>query len=287
MLSETSGERSNHEQKIVCFAGLRGMKKVLPIVFLLLAVIAGAVDPKGKNGETIRSPIGIEFVLIPGGSFMMGLSPNELLHPRYTNAMPKHLVRIRRPFYMSRHEITQKQWRMVMGKNPSFFKGKDKPVENVTWNSVQEFIRRLNLRDNTHSYRLPTEAEWEYASRAGSSAQYSFGDDPEQLDRYGWYCRNSDFETHPVGKLRPNAWGLYDMHGNAAEWCQDWYGENSYSNGANDDPSGLPSGTEKVIRGGSWDHGASFCRSAARIHDIPNDASTFVGFRLVKTAEPE
>ncbi len=263
------------------------MKKALVGFFLFLSLLARAADSGGKTVKAILTPLGIDFVLIPAGSFQMGLAPDELLHQRYLDARPKHRVKISRPFYMSRHEITQRQWRVVMGENPGFFKGKNRPIENVTWDQVQEFIRRLNLRDNTRSYRLPTEAEWEYACRAGTLTQYCFGNDPEQLDLYGWFCRNSDFETHPVGKLRPNAWGLYDMHGNAAEWCQDWYGGNSYADGSEIDPGGSPGGTEKVIRGGSWEHAASYCRSAARIHYIPNDASTFVGFRLVKNAEPE
>jgi formylglycine-generating enzyme required for sulfatase activity len=281
---EKSGDRFNHGQKTVCFAGLRRMKKILSGVFLFLTIIARASDFGKKNEKPFHTSLGIDFVLIPAGSFMMGLSPEELLHSRYTNALPKHPVRVSRPFYMSRHEITQRQWRVVMGENPSHFKGKDRPVENITWHQVQEFIRRLNLRDHTRSYRLPTEAEWEYACRAGSVTQFCFGDDREKLDRYGWYCRNSDFETHPVGKLRPNDWGLYDMHGNAAEWCQDWYEGYPRTGVFRSDPSGPASGTEKIIRGGAWDQAASFCRSAARSRNVTNDGSVLVGFRLAKDA---
>ena len=260
------------------------MKKILSVVFLSLTLIVLASDSGEKNGKTFHTSLGIDFVLIPAGSFMMGLSPDELFLPRYMDAMPKHEVRIHRPFYLSRHEITQRQWRVVMGKNPSNFTGKNRPVENITWHQVQEFIRRLNLRDNTRSYRLPTEAEWEYACRAGSVTQFHFGDDREKLDRFGWHCHNSDFETHPVGKLPPNDWGLYDMHGNAAEWCQDWYEGYPHSGVFSSDPSGPISGTEKMIRGGAWDQAASFCRSAARSRNVPNDGSVLVGFRLAKDA---
>ena len=129
-----------------------------------------------------------------------------------------HRIEISQAFYLGKYEVTQAQWKDVMGKNPSGFKGDNRPVEEVSWEDVQEFIRRLNAREQGVTYRLPTEAEWEYAARAGSTTAYSFGDDTLQLGEYAWYWENADGTTHPVGQLKPNAWGLYDMHGNVWEW---------------------------------------------------------------------
>ena len=157
---------------------------------------------------------------------------------------PLHTVRISRPFYLGKHEVTQAQWEAVMERNPSRFKGDATlPVENVSWPDVQEFIRRLNARERgTAVYRLPTEAQWEYAARAGSITSFSFGKSLRQLRRYAWYKANAGGTTHPVGQLQPNAWGLYDMHGNVREWVQDWIGD--YASGTAVDPEGPASGDQ-------------------------------------------
>jgi len=187
-------------------------------------------------------------------------------------------------------EVTQGQWKMVMGENPSYFKdcGDDCPVEQVSWDDCQEFITKLNQMEGTTKYRLPTEAEWEYAARAGSETAFANGVITEtgcghepNLDQMGWYCGNSGNTTHPVAQKLPNAWGLYDMHGNVWEWCQDWYG--SYPSISVLDPQGPDSGSRRVIRGGSWDFYARYCRSADRDFNWPDDSSSFIGFRLART----
>jgi formylglycine-generating enzyme required for sulfatase activity len=223
----------------------------------------------------VTNSIGMEFVLIRAGEFQMGASDGD------KDEQPVHTVRISKPFYLGKYEVTQAQWQAVMEKNPSGFTGDPtRPVENVSWEDVQEFIRRLNTKENGVTYRLPTEAEWEYAARAGTTTAYSFGNDKSQLSQYAWYGDTSGNQTHPVGKLKPNAWGLYDMHGNVWEWVQDWYGP--YTAGAAVEPAGLSSGSRRVVRGGSWDSGASYCRSAYRLYAAPGYRGGGLGFRLLR-----
>lgn len=169
-----------------------------------------------------------------------------------------------------------------MGSDPSYFKGNDLPVERVSWNDVREFIKKLNEREGTEKYRLPSEAEWEYAARGGTATRYSFGDDESELDEYGWYYENSNYETHPIGQKKSNPWGLYDMHGNLCEWVQDkWH--DSYE-GAPADGSAWEGGGSVacLIRGGSWLLNAVDCRSADRGYFGPVNRDSFLGFRLVK-----
>ncbi len=213
------------------------------------------------------------FVLIEPGEFMMG-SENASSAEK-----PVHLVRITRPFEMGKYEVTQAQWQAVMGSNPSHFKRcGDCPVENVSWEDAQEFIQRLNAQGSRYTYRLPTEAEWEYACRAGSTGDYA-----GNLNAMAWYGENSGDKTHAVGTKRPNAWGLYDMHGNVWEWCQDWYGENYYSQSPSVDSQGPSTGSYRVTRGGGWDNGALYCRSADRGWSAPDFRVYALGFRLVRT----
>ncbi len=193
---------------------------------------------------------------------------------RIRDATP-HRVSITRGFEMGKYEVTQAQWEKVMGDNPSRFKGANLPVENVSWDDVQKFIHALNARNDGYVYRLPTEAEWEYACRAGTA-----GDFAGSLDEMGWYMSNSGSQTHPVGTKKPNAWGLYDMHGNVLQWCQDWYGD--YPGGKVVDPQGPGSGSNRVIRGGSWGSDATNCRSAARHRYSPDNRAAGLGFRLVR-----
>ena len=141
------------------------------------------------------------------------------------------------------------RWEAVMGSNPSHFSGDNNPVEQVSWNDCQSFIAKLNELDHEHTYRLPTEAEWEYACRAGSTMGYGYGNDSAQLGQYAWYSDNSNSKTHPVGEKKPNAWGLYDMHGNGWEWCQDWYDGGYYENSPGTDPQGPNSGSHHVFSG--------------------------------------
>jgi formylglycine-generating enzyme required for sulfatase activity len=209
---------------------------------------AGGVSPQAPTApKTLRNSIGMEFVLIPAGTFQMGSDDSEA----YNNERPAHTVRITQPFYLGKYEVTQGQWQAVMGSNPSRFTGDpNRPVEQVSWEDVQEFIRRLNAREGGATYHLPTEAEWEYAARAGTTSRWSFGDTARQLGRYGWYEENAGGQTHPVGQLQPNPWGLYDMHGNVWEWVQDWYAEDYYRRGTAVDPAGPSSGSSRVHRGG-------------------------------------
>jgi formylglycine-generating enzyme required for sulfatase activity len=226
---------------------------------------------------TLRNSIGMEFVLIPAGEFMMGSNYYE------PDEKPVHKVVISKPFYLGKYEVTQAQWLEVTGLNPSHFKGDlNRPVERVSWYMVQDFIRLLNAKEGHIKYRLPTEAEWEYAARAGSTTQYSFGDDQGLLEQYAWYNRNDGGTTHAVGQLKPNAWGLYDMHGNVWEWVQDWRGP--YTWGTVIDPRGPVTGDAKGYRGGGWGYGAGRCRSADRSYDAPHYVYGTHGFRLARSA---
>jgi formylglycine-generating enzyme required for sulfatase activity len=206
-----------------------------------------------KQGNSI----GMKFTLIPAGEFNMGSEESD-------DEKPVHMVKIKNPFYLGTYLVTQAEWEAVMDDNPSDFKSDDLPVEWVSWDNVQKFIKKLNETEVTDKYRLPSEAEWEYACRAGTTTRYSFGDDESELDDYAWYDENSDDDMHPVGQKKPNSWGLYDMHGNVCEWVQDvWH--DSYD-GAPTDGSAWESGdgADRVFRGGSrlddaWDGRSAFC----------------------------
>ena len=213
---------------------------------------------------TWRNSLGMEFVLIPAGAFLMGAVDGE------SEERPVHMVQISQPFYLGTYSVTQAQWQSITGENPSRFAGHaNRPVEQVSWDDAQRFIQWLQRREPAVTYRLPTEAEWEYACRAGSTTAYSFGDDPQRLKEYAWYSDNSGGQTHDVGQLQPNAWGLCDMHGNVWEWVQDWYDADYYQHSPTVDPQGPASGSDRVIRGGSWGGGAGDCRSAAHRYAPP------------------
>ena len=210
----------------------------------------------------LASGVKLEMVLVPTGEFLMGTPGNS-------GDEQQHRVRISNPFYLGKYLVTQEQWEAVMGSNPSHFKGPQNPVEDVSWDDCQQFLDKLNAkpRSGRGKFQLPTEAQWEYACRAGSKTRYCFGDEESGLGEYAWYNANSGNKTHPVGEKKPNAWGLYDMHGNVWEWCQDWYDGGYYAKSPMDDPAGPATGSDRVIRGGSWDGGARFCRSAYRYFD--------------------
>jgi formylglycine-generating enzyme required for sulfatase activity len=229
------------------------------------------------DSSRLVNSLGMTFGRIPAGEFRMGSTDGD------GDERPVHTVRISQPFYLGIHAVTQGQWEAVMGTNPSRFTGDpNRPVEQVSWEDAQAFIGRLNAREGHTRYRLPTEAEWEYAARAGSTAAYYFGDDSRRLGEYAWYGENAGGQTHPVGTLQPNAWGLYDMYGNVWEWVQDWYGE--YTAEPVTDPQGPAAGSVRVIRGGSWDSDARNCRSAGRAPIAPGTRSDDLGFRLLRTA---
>jgi len=211
-----------------------------------------------------------KFIKIAPGEFFMGTENGHL------DEKPVHKVIISKAFEICATEVTQAQWQMIMDNNPSSFKGAKLPVENVSWEETQQFIELINMLSPSYNYRLPTEAEWEYAAKAGSNDDYA-GD----LEKLAWYEANSGGKTHPVGRKQPNAWGLYDVHGNVQEWCQDWY--DTYSSETVTDPPGPESGSEKVIKGGGWHSLAASCRCASRVIGLPINHYFYVGFRLVRT----
>lgn len=215
----------------------------------------------------------LELCPIPAGTFRMGSEKER----------PVHEVTLTRPFHIGRFPVTQAQWEAVMGRNPSAFPGADRPVEQVSADDCTEFIRRLNATGGG-TFRLPTEAEWEYACRAGSSARFCFGDDERLLDDYAWTSANSGGETHPVGLKRPNAWGLHDVHGNVWEWCQDWWDD--YVGGPAVDPQGPAYGFmgARVFRGGCWRGGPDFAACAHRGGRGPGYKADILGLRLVYLA---
>jgi formylglycine-generating enzyme required for sulfatase activity len=253
---------------------------VLALLCILPAWSCGkkAVKPQAKDSNIVTNSIGMELVCIPPGEFMMGSPANE--EGRNSGEGPQHRVKISKGFYMNVTEVTQAQWKTVMGNNPSYFKGDDLPVEMVSWDDAVEFCRRLSQKEGK-GYRLPTEAEWEYACRAGSTTRFCYGDSDTSLVDYAWYTNNSIGKTHPVGQKKPNAFGLYDMHGNVWECCSDWYDAGYYSQSPGDDPKGTSTGQYRVLRGGGWNHVASYCRVAYRYNDTPDNHNYFIGFRLV------
>ena len=220
----------------------------------------------------------MEFVNIPAGCFMMGRDAN--FEEGHDDELPRHRVCVG-AFQMGKYEVTQAEWVDVMGSNPSEFKGRTSPVENVSWHDIQEFIKRINRRDGKR-YRLPSEAEWEYAARAGTVTTYACGDDESCLGNIAWYWSNSGERTRPVGQKQPNRWGLHDMQGNVWEWVQDCY-HDSY-NGAPSDGRARQDGacTFRVLRGGSWGSKPRDLRSAYRDSYTPVYRFSDLGFRLAR-----
>ena len=228
---------------------------------------------------TFTNGIGMTMVRIQPGRFDMGSVAGQA--DRQEDEGPSHQVRLRSGFHVSAHEVTQAQYQRVMGQNPSrFSKGGDFPVEGVSWADAQAFCTKLSEEEGRR-YRLPTEAQWEYACRAGGSTRFASGDADSDLDAYGWHSGNAEKATHSVGQKRPNAWGLYDMHGNVYEWCQDWYAKDYYGRSPGEDPSGPDTGSTRVVRGGSWKGGPAECRSANRGSFDAGQRSEEVGFRVV------
>ncbi|MDP2997841.1 MAG: SUMF1/EgtB/PvdO family nonheme iron enzyme, partial [Bryobacterales bacterium] len=223
----------------------------------------------------IAVPSGIEFVQLQPGEFTMGCSPGD--SECYSDESPAHRVRITKAFQIGKYEVTQEQWQAAMTSNSSYFKGARLPVEQVSGDDIQGFLQRLNARNDGYRYRLPTEAEWEYAARAATTDKYAGA---SALGDVAWYEDNSGGTTHPVGQKRPNAWGLYDMLGNVYEWCQDWYG--SYSSDAADNPTGPSSGQSRTDRGGSFGVPARGERVSSRHRIAPGYRNYDFGFRCVR-----
>jgi formylglycine-generating enzyme required for sulfatase activity len=245
----------------------------------------GCSKEERPTGETFTNIIGMEFILIPAVSFIIGTDDSFKNLDDRNYESPRHEVTITKPFYIGKYEVTQAEWIEIMGTNPSKFIGPNNPVEMVTYEDTKEFIRRLNAKDGHLQYRLPTKAEWEYTARAGTdNSLYWFGDDEKALDQYAWYENNSDKRIHPVGEKSPNPWGLYDIYGNVWEWVEDWFG--SYPSEHVTDPKGVPEGFQKVHRGGSWYNSAEYTRSAIRFCLTPHDTVSFyLGFRLAISTE--
>ena len=268
--------------------------------------------------KTFTNSFGMNFVKIPSGSFMMGsgISASQTASQYggkegyYKDEHPQHRVTITKNFYMQTTEVTVGQWKSFIQDidykteaetrggawiysgsaelefkvgyywdNPGFEQSDKNPVTCVSWNDVQAFVRWLNRKEGK-TYRLPTEAEWEYACRAGSTTTFYFGNDKDRLGKYAWYQNNSGKHTHPVGEKEPNSWGLHDMYGNVSEWCQDWYGK--YPSGSVTDPTGPPSGSERIVRGGAWITIPRFGNSTFRYMFAPNSRFGGPGLRLVR-----
>jgi formylglycine-generating enzyme required for sulfatase activity len=250
---------------------------------------------RARPGSYVETHAGLnlEMVWIAGGSFEMGsrLSPEQVAQKYggraewFQDEHPRHPVDLD-GFWLGKYEVTQRQYGALMGKNPSCFKGTDRPVECVTWDAAMEFCRKLS--DATgKQYMLPTEAQWEFACRAGSEDEWACGNDPKDLGEFAWFRDNSEGYTHAMGGKRPNAWGLYDMHGNVWEWCIDSYDATFYQKCQNQGVVRNPINEEKsaarVVRGGYWFGNAGYCRSAFRYDYSPDRRAYSVGFRFVRT----
>ena len=243
-------------------------------------MLFGLISEAGAT-EGLNPPANVQdadFVQIQPGTFWMG-SP-EAEQQRWPDET-LHEVRITQGFEMQTTEVTQAQWEAAMHYNPAYFRGANRPVECISYDDIQSFLSRLNAQavNRGYRYRLPTEAEWEYAARAGTQTAFSFGEDASLLDKYAVQNRDS---TAPVGSKLPNPWGLYDMHGNVFEWASDWYGRDYYRSSPTDDPQGPASGSYRVLRGHNWYASGWFLRSAER-HYTGKSLSDQYGFRLVMT----
>jgi len=267
---------------------------------LLLAITPGCrrEEEAAVAAQVVTTKTGIEMVAIPGGFFEMGSAKEGL------DESPVHKVWVS-PFLIDRYEVVQEQYVKLVGANPSSFKDPGRPVDTVTWTDAALYC---NLRSRAeglepcydeesdtwqcnfkaNGYRLPTEAEWEYACRAGTEREYYFGSDPRALKKYAWYAGNSSKKTHPVGQKKPNQWGLYDMYGNVAEWCNDVYGENYYKTSPSNDPRGPEEGEIKVLRGGGWQDRIDSIRSSWRASEnfcfVDACVMDSMGFRCARNA---
>jgi len=258
------------------------------LISLLVIGVCGCGLPVDQPvGDPIENSIGMVLVAIPAGEFMMGSPETEI--GRVGNET-RHRVTLTKSFHLGRTEVTQGQWKAVMGTTPwndyvRRKEGDDYPATRVNWEDAVEFCEKLSEKEGVE-YRLPTDAEWEYACRAGTTTVYSFGDDESQFGEYAWFDKNAgdadEKYAHIVGQKKPNAWGLYDMHGNVFEWCQDNYGE--YPSGDVTDPVGPASGSFRVFRGGCWYNSARGCRSAYRFWSSPSDRSHGLGFRVLRSS---
>ena len=236
-------------------------------------------SPEPSFQEILPDGAAFEMIFVEGGNFFMGSDEEEA----FGNEKPVHEVKLS-GFYIGKFPVTQALWKAVMKDNPSFFTGDTRPVEMVSWEDTQAFLQKLN-KQTGKAYRLPTEAEWEYAARGGQQGKgYKYAGS-NKLKEVGWYDENSHVETKAVGLKYPNELGLFDMSGNVLEWCQDWHDWDYYKEcekqGIVENPLGPAEGSDRVLRGGSWDHDARLCRCTYRYHSSPEHRSYRLGFRLV------
>jgi sulfatase modifying factor 1 len=284
--------------------------------FMLLLIFGGCHSKDNKTdesvklnvvqisrGDTLINSVGIEVIYIPGGEFMMGSreTPEEVVNTEggkvewYRHENPIHKVKISKGFYLGMTEITQEQYEAVMNKNPSAYRGDNLPVENVTWKDAVRFCEKLSKIEK-RTYRLPTEAEWEYACRAETDTRFAYGDDYDEVYNFMNYCDKSNTggywwqdkehddgfdRTAPVKTFKPNAFGLYDIHGNVWEYCGDWHHHDYYANSPTIDPKGPSAGHYRILRGGSWHDGPAYCRAAFRNRNEPDYTCDDNGFRIV------
>ena len=232
-------------------------------------------DEVGENRTFTVNGVSFTMVAVKGGTFTMGATNEQT--GAYSDESPTHLVTLS-DYYIGETEVTQELWQAVMGSNPSDFTGNlQRPVEKVSWNDCQTFITKLNALTG-ETFSLPTEAEWEYAARGGNKAQGYLYSGSNTIGDVAWYTSNSSSTTHPVKTKQPNELGIYDMSGNVWEWCADWFG--SYSSSAQTDPVGPSSGSDRVLRGGSWINIAAYCRVAIRVRNAPTSVNYIYGLRL-------
>jgi formylglycine-generating enzyme required for sulfatase activity len=250
-------------------------------IILCVAVLVGVAywQSEAVTEKKRETNVDIQMVLVCGGTFTMGCT-GEQDGDCYGNESQAHQVTLR-SFYIEKYEVTQVQWEAVMVSNPSDFEGDNLPVENVSWDDVQEFISKLNAKTGKN-YRLPTEAEWEYAARGGAQSKGYKYSGSNNVGEVAWYKGNSGSVTHTIGTKAPNELGLYDMSGNVWEWCSDWGG--AYSASAQTNPTGPSSGSNRVIRGGSWSNIAQYVRVPIRYNYMPGDRYSRLGFRLARSS---
>lgn len=241
----------------------------------LLKEKESSVIPQVSNDNINKIKSMFKLVRIPAGSFTMGSRDG------YPDEIPPHQVSISRPFWINKYEVTQEQYELVMGNNPSNFKSPQRPVEMVSWEDTVAFCKKVSELTG-EKYRLPTEAEWEYACRGGSDTNYYWGSDRSQMPKHAWYGENSKIMTHDVGKKKPNNWGLYDMNGNVSEWCLDFYDKFYYSHGHAHDPLNEKGETFRVHRGGSWTSIRTMITSSERDSNTEYYHYYNLGFRVVK-----
>ncbi|HOX37719.1 MAG TPA: formylglycine-generating enzyme family protein [Candidatus Brocadiia bacterium] len=265
---------------------IRKLEIAVLLALILCAFGVTRAEPPSQP-TTVKTKTGVQMVLLPGGAFVMGQEGGEV------DETP-HEVTVS-PFYIDKCEVTQEDYERVMSDNPSKIKNRKNPVEQVRWSDAVRYcnersklegfepaydLKTWTCRFEADGYRLPTEAEWEYAARAGSKTPFSFGESDAPLKMFAWFKDNAGGKPHPVAQRKPNPWGLYDMHGNLWEWCNDFYGVDYYAGSPKNDPRGPENGEKKVLRGGCWNSNPDACRSAYRYNESPAYADACFGYDI-------